>query len=69
MIPSDDRVRRRIHLAAQRLAKDKSIPSARHAEAIVAQILREEHAAIPEDSSVSALAEELRRISRYSNGD
>lgn len=69
MMISDDRVWHRIHLAAQQLAKDKSIPSTRHAEAIVAQILREEDAAIPADSSMRELSEELRRISRYSKSD
>ncbi|HEY9179879.1 MAG TPA: hypothetical protein VIO32_04115 [Candidatus Baltobacteraceae bacterium] len=60
-----NRLWQRLNLTAQQLAQDKSLPSTRHAEAIIAQILREEGAAIPEDYTVASLAEELRRATRH----
>lgn len=56
-----DRVWQRIHEAAHELSQQKSLPSARHAEAIVWQILREENIEPPPYDVISALAEDLRR--------
>jgi len=60
-----DRVWERINKTAVDLAKKKSLPSARHAEAIVLQIIREEAAELPAEHSVASLAEELRRAMHY----
>lgn len=56
-----DCLRRRIHETASALALQKSVPSRRHAQAIVLQILREERLQLPENYTVASLAEELRR--------
>ena len=60
-----DRVWERINNTAVDLAKRKSVPSTRHAEAIVLQIIREEAADLPTEHTVSSLAEELRRATHY----
>lgn len=60
-----DRVWERIHKTARELAQKKSLPSARHAEAIVLQIVREEDAQLPKDFSVTSLADELRRATQF----
>jgi len=46
---------------ARELARQQSIPSARHAEAIVAQIIRKEHTAVPAGHTAASLAKELVR--------
>lgn len=65
MASPPDRVWERIHKTARELAKKKSLPSTRHAEAIVLQIAREEDAQLPEDYTVASLAEELRRATQF----
>jgi hypothetical protein len=50
-----------IHATARELARQQSIPSARHAEAIVEQIIRKERSAIPAGHTAASLAKELVR--------
>ena len=65
MASPPDRVWERIRKTARELAHKKSVPSARHAEAIVLQIVREENAHLPEDHTVALLAEQLRRATQF----
>ncbi|HKU68034.1 MAG TPA: hypothetical protein VJP85_09675 [Candidatus Baltobacteraceae bacterium] len=60
-----DRIWQRIHQTAVKLAHQKSLPSARHAEAIVLQLVREENLDLPDDQTVTSLAEELRRATQF----
>jgi hypothetical protein len=60
-----DRLWQRIHETAMSLALQKSLPSPRHAEAIILQILREEDVQLPDDYTVASLAEELRRATLF----
>jgi hypothetical protein len=50
-----------IDAAACELARQQSIPSARHAEAIIAHIVRKECAAMPAGHTAASLAKELVR--------
>ncbi len=65
MIKSEDRIWQRMHETAVQLAQEKSVPSARHAEAIVTQIVREERVDVPEGHTTASLAEELRRATQF----
>jgi hypothetical protein len=65
MTSSADRIWQRIHQMAMQLARDKSLPSARHAEAIVLQMVREENIDLPDEHTVSSLADELRRATKF----
>jgi hypothetical protein len=60
-----NRIWQRIHQTAMELAHHKSVPSARHAEAIVLQIVREEGDELPSGYTVASLAEELRRATQF----
>lgn len=50
-----------IDAAARELARQQSIPSARHAEAIVEHILRKLRATVPDGHTATSLAKELVR--------
>lgn len=61
MITPADRVWERIRETARSLAAQKSQPSMRHAQAIVAHIIREEAVQLPPPFTLDALAQELLR--------
>jgi hypothetical protein len=65
MTSSQDRIWQRIHQMARQLAQHKSLPSARHAEAIVLQMVREENIELPDGQTVTSLADELRRATQF----
>jgi hypothetical protein len=50
-----------IQATARELARQQSIPSARHAEAIVQHIVRKEGASLPDGHTPASLAAELVR--------
>jgi hypothetical protein len=60
-----NRIWQRIHQTALQLAHQKSVPSTRHAKAIVLQIVREEGDELPTGYTVASLAEELRRATQF----
>jgi hypothetical protein len=57
------RVWERVQKAASELAQRKSVPSERHAEAIVMHILREEGMEIPPQDMIASLGRLLRSAS------
>jgi hypothetical protein len=57
-----ERVWERIRETAAKLAAERSLPSIRHAQAIVAHIIRAEAAELPPHHTVASLAEELLRL-------
>jgi Xaa-Pro aminopeptidase len=57
---SADRVWERIQKTASELARRKSVPSERHAEAIVMHILREEGMELPSHDTIASLGKVLR---------
>jgi hypothetical protein len=56
-----NRVWERIQETARMLAEQKSLPSLRHAEAIVSQIVREESIELPPAYTMATLARALLR--------
>lgn len=56
-----DRVWERMRQTARMLAFKRSLPSLRHAEAIVSQIVREESIELPPPHTIATLARELLR--------
>lgn len=60
-----DRIWQRIHQMAMQLAQQRSLPSARHAEAMVLQMVREENIELPDGHTVTSLADELRRATQF----
>jgi hypothetical protein len=57
-----ERVWERINETAGKLAAEKSMPSPRHAQAIIAQILRAEAVGLPPQHTIESLADELIRL-------
>lgn len=54
-----ERIRRHINAMAYELAQQQSIPSTRHAQAIVEHIIRKEGGSVPPGHTVASLAKEL----------